>query len=149
MNNIKAVIFDWGRTIYDKDNERLFPETVEVLEYCASKYSLCIVSLAIDDDIEGRFVKLDKYEIRKYFKFALFHVSDKDSLFRNAVGNLNVPNNQIAVVDDRMKRLAWSIQHGLQTVWVQKGKFADELPSEETGQPKFTIKELAELRKIL
>ncbi len=146
---IKAVIFDWGRTIYDKENEALFPETKETLGYCSKKYPLAIVSLAVDNDIEGRFSKLDRYDIRKYFKLALFHISDKDSLFRNAVGNLGCSPEEVAVVDDRMRRLAWPIKHGCTVLWLCRGKFANELPDEASGKPTHTISSLDEVKKIL
>ncbi len=146
---IKAIIFDWGRTIYDKENEKLFSETKEVLKYCSKKYILAIVSLAIDGDIEGRFKKMDEYDIRQYFKFALFHISDKDSLFRNAVGNLNFPPSEILVVDDRMKRIGWPIKNGCKTIWIKKGKFENELPDEITGKPTFVVKSLVEILKLL
>ncbi len=149
IQGIKAIIFDWGRTIYDKDNEVLFPETREVLEYCSKKYKLVIISLAVDGDIEGRFAIMDKFDIRKYFEFALFHVSDKESLGRNALGNINLPPEQILAVDDRMKRMSWAISRGLKTVWIQKGKFADELPDEDTGQPTHTIYSLKELINLI
>lgn len=149
LESIKAIIFDWGRTIYDKDNERLFPETKEVLEYCAKKYTLAIVSLAVDDHIEGRFEKLDNYDIRKYFKFALFHVSDKDSLFRNAIGNLNLKPEEILVVDDRIKRSSWCIKRGCKVIWIQKGKFENELPDSSTGFPTLTVKSLKEIIDFL
>ena len=150
MNNIKAVIFDWGRTIYDKDHEQLFPDTKSTLEFLFAKYRLYIVSLAIDDDIEGRFGLLDKFKIRQYFKFSLFHLSDKDTLFRNVAGNLNIPYNQIAIVDDRTIRgIKWGNSKGCLTVWLQKGKFASEHPNEETGEPNYIIKELSELKRIL
>ena len=147
--NIKAIIFDWGRTIYDKDNEMLFPETLEVLEYCAKKYTLVVVSLATDGDIEGRFKKLDTFGIRKFFQFALFHVADKDSLLRNTVGNLQLDPSEILVVDDRIKRLEWSIKNGLKTVWIKKGKFEHELPDSSTGNPNYTLSSLQELLIII
>jgi FMN phosphatase YigB (HAD superfamily) len=146
---IKAIIFDWGRTIYDKEHEKLFPKTKNILEYFHNKYSLAVVSLAIDDDIEGRFVKIDKYGIRKYFKFMLFHISDKDSLFRNAIGNLNLKPEEIMVVDDRMKRLTFPINIGCQTIWIKKGKFASEEPTSHTGQPSYVVDSLEKLLDIL
>lgn len=142
---IKAVIFDWGRTIYDKENEALFPETIKVLEYFSKKYPLAIVSLAIDGDIEGRFAKIDKYDLKKYFKFILFHISDKDSLFKKAFKDFNLAPNEILVVDDYMKRLAFPIKSGCITVWIKKGKFADQLPNKEIGEPTYTINNLSEI----
>ncbi len=146
---IKAIIFDWGRTIYDKENEVLFPETKKVLEHCYAKYSLAVVSLATDDDIEGRFSKIDKYDIRKYFKFMLFHVSDKNSLFRNAIGNLKLKPQEILVVDDMMRRLAFPISLGCKTIWVRKGKFAAADPNESTGNPNHIVNSLAEILEII
>ena len=146
---IQAIIFDWGRTIYDKEHATLFLETKKVLKYCFEKYDLALVSLAIDDDIEGRFSKIDKYGIRKYFKFMLFHVSDKDSLFRNAIGNLKLKPQEILVVDDRMCRLAFPISLGCQTIWIRKGKFMGEVPDEHTGNPAHIINSLEEILEII
>src|SRR3989344_2032680 len=99
MENIKAIIFDWGRTLYDKDNDKLFDETAEVLEYCQKKYNnLAIVSLTTDGDIEGRFKQIDKNNLRKYFKFILFHTTDKDSMYRNAICYFNLNTEEILVV---------------------------------------------------
>ncbi len=145
---IKAVIFDWGRTIYDKENEIIFAETIEVLEYFSKKYELAIVSLATDGDIEGRFAKIEKYGLWKYLKFALFHKEDKNSLFRNAFGNLKLKPEEILVVDDYMKRLEFLIKSGCQTVWIKKGKFADYLPSSKTGEPNFTVNSLLEVLNL-
>lgn len=146
---IKAIIFDWGRTIYDKENEKLFLETKKVLQYCFEKYELALVSLAIDDDIEGRFSKIDEYDIRKYFKFMLFHASDKNSLFRNVIGNLNLKPQEILVVDDMMRRLAFPISLGCQTIWIQKGKFINEIPNEHTGKPTHIAGSLEEILEII
>ncbi|MDE1827720.1 MAG: HAD family hydrolase [Candidatus Micrarchaeota archaeon] len=149
MPKTKAIIFDWGRTLYDKENEKLFPETVEVLDFCSKKYDLAIVSLATDNQIEGRFAKLDRFDLRKYFKLALFHASDKDSLFRNAVGNLNLPPEQVLVVDDRARRLGWAIKSGCRTIWIRRGKFSSETPDAETGTPNFTVDSLKEILRIV
>jgi FMN phosphatase YigB (HAD superfamily) len=146
---IKAIIFDWGRTIYDKENEKLFLETKKVLKHCFEKYDLALVSLAIDDDIEGRFSKIEGYDIRKYFKFMLFHVSDKNSLFRNAIGNLKLKPQEILVVDDMMRRLASPISLGCLTIWVRKGKLATEDPDESTGNPNYIVNSLAEILEII
>jgi len=167
--DVKAVIFDWGRTIYDKDNEVLFPETIDVLEYCSKKYDLAVVSLAIDGDIEGRFQKLDRFDIRKYFKLCLFsdtHESfiaqdasreevekvkfaQKDMLMRNAVGNLNYKPEEIVLVDDRILRMAWAIRNKIKTIWIKKGKFAHETPDPNIGNPDYTVSSLKEIMDII
>ncbi|MDE1846626.1 MAG: HAD family hydrolase [Candidatus Micrarchaeota archaeon] len=148
MSRAKAIIFDWGRTLYDKENGRLFPETKEVVESCAKKYELAIVSLSVDGDIEDRFEKLKNYDLRKSFRFALFHPSDKDTLFRNAIGNLDLEAREVMIVDDRIKRLRWGIENGCQTIWIRKGKYAGELPNGE-GNPTYTVDSLREILRIV
>ena len=175
MEGIRAIIFDWGRTLYDNDNNWLFPETKEVLEYCVQKYKLAVVSIAAQGESEERFAKLSLLGIRHYFQIALF--SDKGSaaheiagfsladttqemidriafrqkmfLGRNAIGNLGVKPHEAVVVDDRARRIGWAIALGCKTIWIQKGKFAHELPNKETGHPTTTVKSLAEIMKFL
>ena len=146
---IKAIIFDWGRTIYDKENRKLFPETQSVLEYCFKKYNLSIVSLATDNDIEGRFELINRFGIGKYFKLILFHLADKESLLRNAIGNLNLKPEDIIVIDDRIKRLSFPIKIGCKTIWIKKGKFSDEEPDSESGKPDYIVESLEEVLNIL
>jgi FMN phosphatase YigB (HAD superfamily) len=146
---IKTIVFDWGRTIYDKENEKLFSETKNVLEYCSGKYDLAVVSLAIDDNIEGRFSKIDEYDIRKYFKVILFHVNDKESLLRNTIGNLNIKAEEVMVIDDRIKRLSFPIKIGCQTIWIKKGKFSNEEPDNQSGKPDYIVESLEEILNIL
>jgi len=149
MHGIRAIIFDWGRTLYDKDNCALFPETLKVLDFCSQKYTLAIVSLATDNEIEGRFAKLDLYNLRKYFKLALFHAADKDSLFRNAIGNLNISSEEVLIIDDRIARLGWGIKNGCKTIWIKKGKYANDSPDPTIGNPDFTVESLEEILKIV
>ena len=42
---LKAVIFDWGCTLYDSATGMLFPETAQVVEHLAQTYTLAIVAL--------------------------------------------------------------------------------------------------------
>ena len=35
--NIKAIIFDWGRTLYDVDTEKEIFDSEDVLLYCKQK----------------------------------------------------------------------------------------------------------------
>ncbi len=146
---IKGVIFDWGRTIWDTDHKRPFPETKAVLEYCVKKYTLAIVSIAGDGNIEQRYAWLDQYDLRKYFQFALFHPTDKDVLYRIAFGNLQIPPNDITVVDDRVQRMTIPIRAGCTTLWLHKGKFAHELPDPLIGYPTHEITALSDVIKIL
>jgi len=53
-------------------------------------------------------------------------------------------------VGDRAKRdVKYANQHGHPSIWVQSGKFAHELPDDQTGQPTYTVKSLREIMKII
>ncbi|HEV8601287.1 MAG TPA: hypothetical protein VGQ87_01675 [Patescibacteria group bacterium] len=150
MKGIKAILFDWDRTLYDKDNKQLFPETVEVLEYCLKKYkTLTIVSLAIDGDINGRVNDIEKFGLNKYFKEVLFDVFDKDLLYSTVLKKLSLKPEEVLVIDDRIKRLSWPIRHGCWTIWLKKGNFSDEMPDASTGLPNYKVESLGEIMKII
>ncbi len=151
---IEAIIFDWGRTLFDSDGKIEFPESEDILKYCKEKgYRLGLVSLTSmysNAGLAERKNQIDDSVLRKYFEFALVTDTDKDVLFEQAVRRFDLPYENILVVDDRTARgIKWANQKGCQSVWMQKGKFADELPNAETGQPTHTIHNLSELLKII
>ncbi|MDD5050524.1 MAG: HAD hydrolase-like protein [Candidatus Pacebacteria bacterium] len=145
------IIFDWGRTLYDAENADLFPDTIEILEYLKNKYRLAIVSLAKKDgDIERRKAIVKEKDLEKYFEYIAFTDEDKDALYEKTVHQFKMKPEKTVIIDDRMFRgIQWGNKFGATTIWLQKGKFENELANEETGLPTFTIKNLKELRTIL
>lgn len=149
-NTIKAIIFDWGRTIYDTENHRLFPEVKSILEYLHTKYKLALVSLVKTGTIDERWQVIETNDLKKYFTSILFTETDKDTLYHETLAKLNLGRGEICIVDDRTIRgIAWGNKLGAMTIWLKKGKFANELPNEETGAPTYIIHELNELLTIL
>jgi FMN phosphatase YigB (HAD superfamily) len=157
MNNIKAVIFDWGRTLYDVENDCEFPDAQNIIEYCfEKKYRLALVSLVttgeseIGTDLEKRNQQINNSVLKKYFEKIITTTRDKDLAFEKITQFLNLPAEQILIVDDRTIRgIRYGNIRGHITVWIKRGKFADELPNKETGQPTYTIQSLNELKNIL
>ncbi len=147
---VKVVIFDFGRTLYDRDNNGFFPEVPEILEKLSSRYKLAIVSMAVSDDPEERKRILKESNFEKYFDSTIFVKEDKDSAYEKALLELGVDPVEVAIVDDRVKRgVAWGNKRGAATIWFRNGKFKDELPDGETGEPTNTILNLSELLQIL
>jgi FMN phosphatase YigB (HAD superfamily) len=150
-NNIKNIIFDWGRTLYDPDAEQLFPGVQAMLPELGKKYSLYIVSLASKG--EGEILKRRKmikdFGIESYFQDIFFAPEDKDSLYEGLVAKYELDLSETVVVDDRIIRgIAWGNLSGATTVWFQNGKFASELPTAETGEPTHRITAFTELQEI-
>lgn len=157
MNNIKAIIFDWGWTLFSHDLGAEFPEAEEVLQHCASKgYRLALVSLVTkrytpDTSRLTRAKQVEQSLLRKYFEFVLVTDDEtgKDQALEEAVERFGIPRSEIMIVDDRTIRgIKYGNRLGHSTIWLQKGKFAQELPNEETGQPTHTIHELKEMMLI-
>jgi FMN phosphatase YigB (HAD superfamily) len=152
--NIKAIIFDWGRTLFDSDAKKEFPESEEVLKYCKAKgYKLATLSLVTEHanaGLEERKNQVEKSPLRELFDLAMVTDTNKDELFEEIVSTFKVPANKIAIIDDRVIRgIKWGNRNGSVTIWLQKGKFSSEMPNDETGQPKYIIRELKELLQIL
>lgn len=150
LSEAKVLIFDWGRTLYDHENERLFPETKEVLEYLSKKYTLAIVSLATNGNIAKRWKIIIENDLGKYFESILFDPEDKDRLYEITLTTLNVKPQEVIIVDDRTRRgIKWGNNHDTVTIWLKKGMYSIEEPNEETGEPTYIIENLAELKRLL
>ncbi|MBI4054421.1 MAG: HAD hydrolase-like protein [Candidatus Doudnabacteria bacterium] len=150
----KAVIFDWGRTLFDSEAKSEFPEAKEVLEHCAGKgYKMAVVSLVTqhaNSTLKERKRQIAESPLKKFFEIALVTDTDKDALFEQVVKELGLPREEIMIVDDRTVRgIRYGTRRGHPTVWLQKGKFSGELPDAETGRPDYVISELKELLGIL
>ncbi|MBI3033090.1 HAD hydrolase-like protein [Candidatus Woesearchaeota archaeon] len=148
---IKAIIFDWGRTLYDNDNNCLFNEAKPVLDYLFKKYILCIVSLGKNGhDIQQRQDIIDHENLRNHFVFIMFDHVGKDHLYEATLRKLKLKPEEMVIVDDRTVRgIAWGNKHQCKTVWLKKGKFSHEEPNEETGKPGYIIHSLSQLLEIL
>lgn len=148
---IRAVIFDYGRTLYDRNKGQFFPEVKEVLEYLYPKYKLAIVSIAKENfPADERVKQLKTMGFEKYFSSMLFDELQKDRLFDETLSKFKVKPAETALVDDRVQRgIAWGNKHGAITIWYRNGKFANELPDSLTGSPTYTIDNLSSLKEIL
>lgn len=150
MELTKAIIFDWGRTLHDPETDSLFEGVSELLKDLSSKYVLALVTLAKSEPPEVRKKKIEESGVSQYFKLILAGGDDKDEMYEQVLVDLALDPSEIAIVDDRTVRgIAWGNRKGLFTIWLQKGKFASELPSAETGMPSQMIQDIGDLRKIL
>ncbi len=151
---IKAIIFDWGRTLFDSETKKEFPEAEKVLASCKERgYRLALVSLTSihsNATLEERKRQIENSPLRKYFEAVAVTDTDKDKSFDEIVQKLNLPREEILIVDDRTVRgIRYGNLRNHPTVWLQKGKFANELPNKKTRNPTYTIHSLPELPEIL
>ncbi len=146
MGMVKAIIFDWGRTLYDSENQMLFPGTEAILQILTKLYMLVIVSLASDGNIEKRLQIVRECGIEKYFAAVYFARNDKDSLYTIALSRFAWTPREVAIVDDRIVRgISWGNANGATTIWLRRGKFMNEEPDGKTGPPAYIVSSLEEI----
>lgn len=152
----QAIIWDWARTLFDREDNQEFSEAEEVLQYCQSKgYRQAVVSLLTQANSPGTTLKDREEEIassplRKYFEMALATDTSKDAAFDQVVKYFGMPRDQVLIIDDRTQRgIKYANKNGHPSIWLKRGKFASELPDDETGQPDYIIHDLKELYDIL
>jgi FMN phosphatase YigB (HAD superfamily) len=150
---IRAIIFDWGRTLYDSEGGALFPGVPELLAGLSRRYALAIVSLVSGDfDVRAaqRRAVLHEAGLERYFAALGFVPSDKDRAYEEVLATLGVRPDEITIVDDRAWRgIAWGNRHGATTIWLRRGRFADELPDATAGMPTYTIGDIIEVARLL
>ncbi len=149
VKSISTIIFDWGRTLHDPVTNTLFDGVIELIPELSKKYTLALVSLAKIDTPEVRRKMIDESGIAEYFQIVLVGGENKDEMYERVLSEFNISPEKVAVIDDRtVKGIAWGNRKGALTVWFKNGKFADELPDEQTGHPSFTVATIPELKKI-
>ena len=141
------IIFDYNRTLNDPDNypdDIFVPGTLPVLNTLKEKgFTLFMYCKGG----EGRTGMLNQYS--SLFQ-AVCVVPEKsfDSLKAFCDANSIDPKAAWMVGDRVMKEIAFGNALGMKTVWLKKGKFAEEGPKNKEEEPEFTIISLAGLLKI-
>lgn len=149
MTMMKAIIFDWGRTLYENENQQVFPEAAEVLEHLSKKYILALVSLIPEGTVEVRKEVINRSGLAKHFASIALTLDNKDAMYEMTLKRLALKPEEVVIVDDRVIRgIKWGNRNGAKTVWLKKGKFSAELPNSDTGEPTHTIENLSQLRAL-
>lgn len=155
---IEAIIFDWGRTLYEETGQ--VQGAAELLEYCKAKeYRLVLASLA--HDVKKREDQIRNSGLRHFFEKIRIakitpenahnmSIKTKDAMFDELTHFLSLPRNEILIIGDRAIRdVKYANQYGHPSIWVKRGKFAHELPNDQTGQSMYTVSTLEEIKDII
>ncbi|MBL7045891.1 MAG: HAD family hydrolase [Parcubacteria group bacterium] len=147
----KLVIFDWGRTLWNPETQKLFNKVPQVLEFLTRKgYTLSIVALATDGDTKRRLDALKASAIEDCFAKTLFRETGKDKMYKETLKELKFESSETIIIDDRVVRgIKFANKYGCKSIWIQSLKFREEYPTEETGKPTYTIDKIGQLIDIL
>lgn len=145
---IEAIIFDWVGTLYQFGGNGLFAYSERVLKELQPKYKLALISKAVSDNVETRIGQIK--EVKEYFGFTLVDTDKTQEQFIECMKRLEVKPENTLVVDDRIDRgIQIGKQLGCMTALIQKGKYADITPNEDTGEPTYRINSVEDLLNIL
>jgi len=136
------IIFDYNRTIFNPDTDKLYPGVLGLLSKLSSKHELFLISRAEP----GRKNKIEKLNIKRYFKKIIFVAEKSQKIFKKITGN----EKEIIVVGDSIKdEIRIGNQLGFLTVRLKKGKFSLEIPRNKNEIPNFEISSINQLKNII
>lgn len=143
----KLIIFDFNRTIYDPEANTLYPIVPKLLKTLRRNgFELHLVSRA--NNSRSQLIK--DLGLNESFNSAVITKSKSLSDFKKLLEGEEVNKEMSFVIGDRVKEeIRYGNLLGLKTVWLQKGRFADEFPESEQEKPSFTIKNLKELLDLI
>jgi len=140
---IKAVLFDFNRTLYDPDSKCLEPGALQVLAILSKRFKLGLLSKTGDGN---RDELLKSLGIRDFFEVVVTVKEKSVGSFEECVSKLGVqPDEVLAIGDQARKDVAFAKAAGCRTAWFCKGKFAGVLPESAGQQADFTVKSLDEI----
>ena len=150
LTMIEAVIFDFGRTLYNPETSRLFPQTEEVLaELNSRKLKLALVSIA-DRTKTERLDDLVKLKIRDYFRAIHIFGRREEKDFTAILDQLEVASTNTMIIGDNLKReITLGNTIGAYTVWTKQNLSGPYIPKNELQTPNATIEQITELIPII
>jgi len=145
----KGIIFDFNRTIYDPDTNRLTEGAMDLLDCLHKKgYNLSLISKKTRPD---RREQISRLGLDKYFHLILVIEGGKtEQDFQKCIKEMALSSEDVTVVGDRVKSEIYiGNKLGMTTVWFRSGKFMHSSPENKLQEPDHIITELAETIKYI
>lgn len=140
---MKTTIFDFNRTLYNPDTNRLMPSALTLLRNLKKRGSILQL---ISRKEAGRQQIIDKIGIAKYFNTVLLTDQKDKADFTKLAGS----SKSVFVIGDRIQEeITIGNQLGYTTIWLKAGRFSTELPRNKAEQPTYIITRLSDALKIL
>ncbi len=148
INVIKAIIFDFKRTIFDVEKKCVSEETTQLIGMLKKRgLKLALISRSGQDQRIG---EIAMSGVLPFFDFVKVVEEKSKEDFEEIAGKLGFLPSEILVVGDRIKsEIKLAKQAGMKTSWYRSGKFANEFPEGELENPDNIIYNLAEVDNYL
>lgn len=144
----QAVLFDYGRTLYDPTRNDLFPHVPEVLEFIQGKsIGIGLVTVALGENLNERYDDLNRFGLTRYFdEIEVISRRRAQKDFTEILAKLGVAPSDSMVVGDNLKReIEAGNRIGAFTVWTRERLLGRPEPRTSLQVPGTTIDKIKEL----
>lgn len=147
MRKVKIVIFDFRRTLYDPDKDKLITGAKSLLQFFKDKKILIYLIGKGDSSLK---VKARELGIAGFFKEMIFRENKPLSLYKNVLIKTGCRKNDCLAIGDRIKEEIKTCNLlGIKTIWFKNGKYASEKPTSKNELPSFTVRNLNEICDLI
>ena len=144
---MKAAIFDFNRTLWE--DGAYLNGALDLLQSLKKKgLKLAVISSVKEHEVPEREQLIKPIE-------PLFHsinvVTGKSKeVFKSVAEDLGVSHSEVLVIGDKVNNeIKYGNQLGMKTIWLKRGKNAEELPITKESQPHHTVNSIEQLRDLL
>lgn len=140
------------KTPWYKEDELLYPDTIECLKKLYGHYRLGIIA----NQSLGSKERLEKFGILEYIDVVVASAEEgiakpDKRIFEIALERAGCEPKEAAMVGDRLDNdIVPANEIGMYTIWIKQGNWKDACPREELEQPDMVVESLSELcEKVL
>lgn len=143
--------FGLTKTPWHKEDERLYPETVECLECLHECYKIGIIA----NQSLGSEERLKQFGIWKYIDVLVASAEEGVAkpdrrIFEIALARAGCKRSEAAMVGDRLDNdIVPANELGMYTIWIKQGNWVYANPKERLEYPDWTIENLNELKELV
>lgn len=144
--------FGLTKTPWHKEDERLFPDTIECLEKLHQYYRIGIIA----NQSLGSKERLETFGILKYIDVVVASAEEgvakpDKRIFEIALERARCKPEETVMVGDRLDNdIIPANEIGMFTIWMKQGNWKDACPRNELEQPDITVENMSELcEKVL
>lgn len=136
---------------WDKESERLYPDTAFVLSELSKKYHIGIIA----NQSLGTEIRLDKWGILKYIDLVIASAEEgvakpNPDIFKIALSKAECSEQNAVMIGDRIDNdIAPAKTIGMKTIWIRQGFARYQQPKNDFETADFTVDTLTQLLNIL
>lgn len=135
------------KTPWHKEDEKLFPDTIECLKKLHRHYKIGIIA----NQSLGSKERLEKFGILKYINLIIASAEEgiakpDKRIFEIALERAKCKPKEAAMVGDRLDNdIVPANEIGMYTIWIKQGNWKNACPRKDLEQPAMIVESLSEL----